>query len=306
MTSRHRTKHTVPLVSKPERFFGCHLATRGKFRMGFAVAFQQALGRRPSETLALLPESIMRPERDIGKFVIRLGADVGAKVKREQIAILDSSEHTDLAFLLCRLIDCTAAGQPLFDFSYNQYNKGLSEVEAQLGIALGVTPHSPRAGFASELAAAGVPVAVIKERGRWASEQSFKTYVDVVTAAQVLSMCSLAAFQDGLNFAAKNFLAYFPAEAFLKNHGSVRLHQGQGNQQVRASGVPFSSFADYHAAQCHSSVSAQAQQQGEPASQFHSRGRGSKAAATAGSRSERFAKGGGKGKSKLILPKNLR
>ena len=43
----------------------------------------------------------MRPENDIGKFIIRLGADVGAKVEREQYAALDSFQHADLAWLLC-------------------------------------------------------------------------------------------------------------------------------------------------------------------------------------------------------------
>ena len=47
------------------------------------------------------------------------------------------------------------------------------------------TPHSPRAGFATDAVAAGRPIAFIQEEGRWRSADSFRTYVDVVSAAAI-------------------------------------------------------------------------------------------------------------------------
>ena len=54
-----------------------------------------------------------------------------------------------------------------------------------LGLSIRWTPHSPRAGFAIDAVAAGRSVASIQEAGRWRSTDSFRTYVDVVSAAAI-------------------------------------------------------------------------------------------------------------------------
>ena len=237
--AKHRTKHTVPLVSKPCRLFGAHMAARGKTRMGYGIAFQQATALRPCELRILCKNHVMRPENDMGKFIIRLGADVGTKVKREQYAVLDSFQHTDFAWLLCLLLDATPDGGKLFPFSYNSHNSTISDIEAHLGLKLGATPHSPRAGFASEGAALGTPVSEIREKGRWQSELSFKMYVDVIVAAQVQSMCSLSTLSAGMQFTATDFAKYFSFEAFLAEavgHGTQGLRQVQRRMGAEGDG----------------------------------------------------------------------
>ena len=175
---QHQTRHTVPLIGVGCKYFGIVLVTNGKARMGFGIAFQQATALRPSELRALLQEHILVPSGETGRFIIRLGANVGTKVKREQWAVLDSYKHTDLAWLLLMLLKCTKPGEKLFPFSYASYNKALQQVEESLGLDLGTTPHSPRAGYASEEAASGTPVLEIMRGGRWGSEGSMKTYID--------------------------------------------------------------------------------------------------------------------------------
>lgn len=297
MAASHRTKHTVPLPSKPARFFGAHLSSAGKRRMGFGIAFQQALGLRPCELRLLEPEHVMIPDGGVGQFVLRLSAEVNTKVKREQFAILHSAEFPDLAYLLLLLVAATPDSHKLFPFSYNAYNASIAAVEAQLGLQLGVTPHSPRAGFASELAAAGTPVATIKERGRWWSELFFRTYVDVVTAAQVQAMVGLTGFREGLEYAAVNFVKYFSHAAFLaevSRHAASGIREGPAHQHLRAEGVAVS-WESYQAANCHAKAK-QPLQEGtrEPKQQRGAR---------AGGSGSRHAKGQGKGRSSLLLPK---
>ena len=55
-------------------------------------------------------------------------------------------------------------------------------LSAKICAGVRFTPHSPRAGFATEESSRGVDISNIRERGRWASEQSFKTYLEVEAA----------------------------------------------------------------------------------------------------------------------------
>ena len=47
---------------------------------------------------------------------------------------------------------------------------------------MGFTPHSARAGWATEQRLKGVPFAEIKAQGRWAADKSLLTYLDVASA----------------------------------------------------------------------------------------------------------------------------
>ena len=61
-------------------------------------------------------------------------------------------------------------------------NKALETLDLK---DIGWTPHGPRAGFATELRALGVPKAEIMDEGRWYSEQSFRIYVDIIGASDI-------------------------------------------------------------------------------------------------------------------------
>ena len=309
LAAAHQTHHTVPLISAPARLFGSHIAVKGKPRMGFGIALHQAVGFRPSEMLKLQKQHVLAPTDNIGRFVFRLGANVGTKVKREQVAYLDSRKHPQLAFLLLQLLDaCLSDEEMLFPYSYATYNRNIAQVEASLGMNLGITAHSARAGFASEAVASGEPVLVVKEAGRWLSELSFRTYVDVVAAAHVQSMVALAGFRDAMDFVSLHFHEYFSTSAFgAEVHGAQRLDQTVGRHLHTA--------GDANAWLAYKSANSAAAQQGQPASAFAS-GTGAQSS-TAGPPSVQFAaasgkggtssgKGQGKGSSRLLLPRGCR
>ncbi len=238
-TVQHKTHHTVPIISAPAELFATHMAARNKARLGIGLLVQQATGLRPSELLELLSEHVLLPTGHVGRIILRLGAEVGTKVKREQVACLDSKRFPDVSWLLSLLVSLTPHGHKLFPFSYNQYNRELAAIERALGLDLGITPHSARAGFASERVALGDSVEETRSAGRWLSELSFRTYVDVVMAAQVQAMVSLAGFKNAMIFVDAHLVSYFPPEALaLRNHGSAGLCQVQRPVLAEGDGLP--------------------------------------------------------------------
>ncbi len=76
-------------------------------------------------------------------------------------------------------------GQRLFPFGYQSYNASFKLAEAHYGLTLGTIAHSARAGFATHLVLQGCPRKEVQARGRWLSESSFNTYIDVSGASQI-------------------------------------------------------------------------------------------------------------------------
>lgn len=147
--------HKVPMLSEPAKLWAAYFVNMGFPRMGVGVILQQTCGLRPSELLALTTWSILLPYRASDNTVIRLGTAVGTKAKREQFALLYPHKHAEMIELMRRLIACTRQGEKLFPYSYAFYLRCFKQVERDLGVVIGYTPHSPRAGFASERIAAG-------------------------------------------------------------------------------------------------------------------------------------------------------
>ena len=313
-----RTSHTIPLTSRVCRYYcACMCIVFKQARMGFALVFQQALGLRPGELRALLPEHILVPNAGIGNYVIRLGALVGTKVHREQFVILNSFEFVDVAFVLLMLLRCTNPGSLLFPFSYYQYNRGIKDVEQLLEITIGGTPHGPRAGMASEAAASGMTVPVIMAKGRWGTETAMRSYIDVIVASQVSAMVSLAAHHHAIDKACKLFYSLFSCRSFLADagyHGSKERHgQGRGGvvaeTAVGASALPgaesFAAFSDRHARETAARTTVVRASELTDGHGPQLPGGRSKlhCADTAGACEAR--KGAGKGRSRLIKPKGF-
>ncbi len=231
------TKHTVPLISAGAKLYGAHFSASGRPRLGIGIALQQRTGLRPSELLALLPEHVLKPEFGGGRYIFRLGADVGTKVKREQVAYFTPATDPELATVFCRLLDITPVGSSLFPYSYHEYLQGMHGITSSLGLNLHITPHSPRAGFASERVALGDSPDLVRSEGRWGSETSFKIYLDVVLAAQISAWASLTGLQSAIEFCTINFASYFTIEHLLaeRRHGSKGIHQTPHDRSLRAS-----------------------------------------------------------------------
>ncbi|CAE7757955.1 unnamed protein product, partial [Symbiodinium microadriaticum] len=88
-----------------------------------------------------------------------------------------------LAMLLFRLLRSTPEQSSLAACGYDHYRRVLARLSALLG--LHYSPHSCRAGFATEAILRGDAPQLVQRRGRWASEASFLVYIDVATALQV-------------------------------------------------------------------------------------------------------------------------
>ncbi len=223
----HDTRHTVPMNEGMAIFLGCHLASRGKARLGAGLVLQEALGLRPRELLQLRAKDVMLPE-DRGEplhmpAVFGLGMRHGTKAKRAQTVCLGNP--TKVA-LLRWLRAGLAEDDLLIGVSYAGYRAALQEVCVATGLQeIGFTPHSPRAGFASDCIAAGLGYSRTRELGRWVSETSLRTYVDLAASSSIKVNLKLRHLNDAVAYCAKHILCFFfGSSQFL--HKAADIHVG--------------------------------------------------------------------------------
>ena len=194
-------KHTLPLSHKHAKWLACHMAAKALFRMGVAVVVQTRTGMRPSEVLALREHHILLPTSEKPRFVFRLGAMRSTKVQREQVTFLEWSRDESVARLLWRVVVATKPEERLFPYTYEQYRTVLAMVCQEND--------------------------VVCHLGRWASESSFNTYVDVVSASQVEAAFSLRKQDQAVQFCSTHLESYFPALCFSsKDDGIASAYRG--------------------------------------------------------------------------------
>ena len=207
----HTPRHTVPLTEGPACFLACHMAARGHARIGAGLIVQEALGLRPSELLALTDTDLMLPEDRAQAFhmpaLLALGTKAGTKAKRQQSVVLSAPKKVAL---LRWLRANTASGEKLIGYSYDAYRKLLDRVATENGLGdVGYTPHSPRSGFASDCIAAGFGYTRTRELGRWASETSLRTYVDIVSASSIQVNLKTMHLNAAVSYCCLNLLKFF-------------------------------------------------------------------------------------------------
>ena len=214
----HQPKHTIPMTEGPAVFIGCHMAAKRHARLGAGVIVQEALGLRPSELLGLEHEDVMLPEDRAEQLwmptVLSLGTKHGTKAKRAQTVQLAAPKKVAL---IRWLKSGTRPGERLIGYTYENYRRVLSQTCEQQGLQdLGFTPHSPRSGFASDCVAAGLGFSRTRELGRWVSESSLRTYVDITSAAAIQVSFKLQHLNEAVAYCCANMLQFFVgSEAFL-------------------------------------------------------------------------------------------
>ena len=220
-------KHALPLSHKHAKWLACHMAAKALFRMGVAVVVQTRTGMRPSEVLALREHHILLPTSEKPRFVFRLGAMRSIKVQREQVTFLEWSRDESVARLLWRVVVATKPEERLFPYTYEQHRTVLAMVCQENDVVSHFTPHSARAGFATDAVSDGMLPSVIRQLGRWASESSFNTYVDVVSASQVEAAFSLRKQDQAVQLCSTHLESYFPALCFSsKDDGIASTYRG--------------------------------------------------------------------------------
>ena len=212
------SKHAFPMLSRSAKFIACKMADEGEYRLGVCMLLQQATGLRPSEMLGLREHDLLRPNELVPRYVLRLGTNVGTKVGREQTAFFDPDQDPVLAMLLFRLLRATPEQGFLANCGYDHYRRVLSRLSALLGVHY--SPHSCRAGFATEAIIKGELPAVVQRRGRWYSEASFLVYIDVATAMQLEAEFRSRSLDSEISEAVRSLLLHFPKGCFAGDtHG---------------------------------------------------------------------------------------
>ena len=82
--------------------------------------------------------------------------------------------------------------------SYQSYKRVLDRAWRTIGHSkLRFTPHSARAGWATEMRLRGMAISELKQQGRWSSDKSLACYLDV-TATRLLEQPTGSLRQSGL------------------------------------------------------------------------------------------------------------
>ena len=208
----HKPRHTRPLGRALARLFCIFMVSLGAPDLGIGIMVQRECGMRPSELLGLQEGDISFPEDRGGGSepiaVIALGVRKGTKAKREQAVVLRDARLAILLRMICRR---RRRGDRIFAYSYTTYRRLINKIENQLQLNIGLTPHSPRAGMASEAILAGYRFQDIKEAGRWIVDSSLRTYIDVVSVLQIQTDLETRGLSAMLKYADEQLLAFFPS-----------------------------------------------------------------------------------------------
>ena len=228
----HLVKHTVPMMGNVVRLFACHCSSVGHPALGVGMILQQKKGLRPSEMLGLVSEDVSLPEASsaLGARVciIGLGVRTGTKAKRAQSVILPESDNVDLISALRVLKAIAGPSGLLFPYSLEQYNRMLKRISKELHLDIGFTPHSLRAGFASEGRVLGKSFVELREEGRWVSDASLRIYIDVVSASSIACDLDLVGLRPALDFACHHWPRYFTVAWLHHCHAPGSASQAAG------------------------------------------------------------------------------
>ena len=199
-----------------------HMSHMGHARLGAGCILQSRTGLRPMEMLSLVPTDITLPEeQDQAYATIGLGIRTNTKLKRPQSISIQCASDPELVELLRRLKLCTPPSARLFPYSIGWYRHIISKIEGDvLGLDFHWTGHSPRAGWASDLRARGVPFTEIRELGRWLSDASLRVYLDLVSSASIAVSLRTRGFLGAIAWLKLHWLAYFPAASLSVTYGA--------------------------------------------------------------------------------------
>jgi len=218
-------QHTVPLTRECAFLFAAWHSSRGFPRLGAAVLIQMNTGLRPSEMLSLVREHVYIPLNPREAISVRLGAVYSTKVKREQFVLVQPSQSPFEYKLIKLLHAATLPNNKLFPFSYAAYNNSFGLAEKHFGLDLHLTAHSGRAGFATSRIMSGAEAKQVQAEGRWASESSFRTYIDVVGSLHTRAQVELGRLQAAATWCEQHIEDYFAGLALVNGTSAKQGRQ---------------------------------------------------------------------------------
>ena len=115
--------------------------------------------------------------------ILHLGVKAGTKKGRPETFVLTPQRNWLGLMCLLALLNSSRRGQRLTSCTcYQSYARWCKRAWRALGIT-GLTPHSPRAGWASYWRLAGMPFTELRELGRWSSDKSLRIYLDIISVS---------------------------------------------------------------------------------------------------------------------------
>ena len=142
-------------------------------------------GLRPTECANLRGCHLTAAQHGLHRMpaIIALGVSVGTKVRRQQSVSFDVCEDPIACSIVAAFVSTTAPNAPLSSITSSARMRTLIQwASTYLRFNTHFTAHSCRAGWASELKLRQVSFAVIKEKGRWATDDATRTYLDIVAS----------------------------------------------------------------------------------------------------------------------------
>jgi hypothetical protein len=186
----HPIKHTTPMPWTACLCMAWWLAVNGHARVGGLLILQWAGAMRPSEVISLSVDDITVSTlpSSVGSIIIKFAAKLRTKVNRPQFIILRPSHAPIAIHIVKAFLSSTRAGCRLTSLSSTaQYGRYMKQAMVGLKVPELWTPHSPRAGWASDSILRGIPFTEIREHGRWVSDTALRHYLDVVGTLSVHS-----------------------------------------------------------------------------------------------------------------------
>ena len=179
MEKQNERRPRTPASRRLSRGFTRFVWEQTSFSQGTGVQTMFDAKLRTCEALKVKASDIIFRNHRIKNTTIRLGR---TKNGREQAAVLDPDCLAEkMLRVLVRHSRDRAA--PLFNFgSYARVHKLCCQFKARFGLTIDFTPHSLRAGSATDDKLCGMTLGEIQYRGRWESVATAKGYVDVVYA----------------------------------------------------------------------------------------------------------------------------
>ena len=168
------------------------IANMGMPRIGGLLLLQWHFGLRPGEALDVHVEHLISRLRALPGGItpatptVLLKPKEGTKVGRPQY-VMCAPAHADMAELLIQAFtNSSVRGVRLTNLGdVAHFNRILAKAAHMMRLSNHFTPHSARAGWATELRLAGTTFQELQEMGRWECPKTLRMYLDV---AGILSL----------------------------------------------------------------------------------------------------------------------
>ena len=185
--ARHARVFTTPMPLVVVVVIAYNWAISGAPRQAAALLVQWLFGLRPSEHLALRGKDLLPEYQAANSGVTRAPAcliqsEHMTKAGRPQFSIVLSPWRRLAGTVIAAIKARTPDNSPITNVpTVSSLTDRLKATSKRLQLSHAYTAHSPRAGWASESRLLGVTFTEIQEAGRWASAESLRQYLDIVS-----------------------------------------------------------------------------------------------------------------------------